>query len=149
MPTDKDGVVTITDVEVQEKFGGWVEGAYCGWHVGPGWQEILYTLCKHIEDTLKRYGLEKTDFIVAQVKEKFGGLRFYHEWADMTERTEGIRNRAELAEEDIIAQVRIAEQASVTTCEDCGKPGVLDNSNYWIKCRCPECKAEVRTRRQK
>ena len=136
MPTDADGVTTITSQEVQERFKDWVDGCYCGWGVGPGWQELLYTLCKHIEDTLNRYGVPKDMFVVAQVKEKFGGLRFYYEWKATDDVT--MQNRIGLANEDVKEWTRSAEQKADATCEVCGKPGKLIRTGWW-KVRCQEC----------
>lgn len=58
----------------------------------------------------------------AQVKEKFGTLRFY-----MTHQTEEMS--------DII---RTAEMKSAKTCEECGKPGKL-KGHGWYSLRCSSC----------
>jgi len=59
----------------------------------------------------------------AQVKEKFGGLRFY-----MTSKND-----------EIHALVREAEQLSYEFCEECGKPGQTDNKG-WIRTLCEKCR---------
>jgi predicted HicB family RNase H-like nuclease len=58
----------------------------------------------------------------AQVKEKFGGLRFY-----MTSGTDEIYN--------LISE---AEAKSRETCEECGKPGE-ERSMPWIRTLCDSC----------
>jgi len=82
--------------------------------VGPGWHPLITTL---VED-LEKLGW---DGQVCQVKEKFGGLRFYIG-----------------AESDEI-QLRIAEaeKQSYKICGWCGKPGTLVKLGWWMT-RCPE-----------
>jgi len=61
-------------------------------------------------------------FEVLQVKEKFGGLRFYVN----CRRNEAIRQR-----------IGIAAEESFRTCEVCGQPGRL-REDRWIKTLCDE-----------
>jgi RNA polymerase-binding transcription factor DksA len=58
----------------------------------------------------------------AQVKEKFGGLRFY-----MTSENDEIRK--------LISE---AEALSYETCEECGKPGE-ERDTRWIRTLCDHC----------
>lgn len=58
----------------------------------------------------------------AQVKEKFGTLRFY-----MTAHNPGITEA-----------IRAAEAASAITCEDCGDPGT-PRQNGWLRTLCDTC----------
>lgn len=61
---------------------------------------------------------------VAQVKEKFGGLRFY------------IGDGSH----EIFDRIRQAEKESYKTCEVCGKAGKTTNQDnaWWIKTLCEE-----------
>lgn len=59
--------------------------------------------------------------VATQIKEKFGGLRFYCNGGD--EFTEGL--------------IQMAEIMADCTCEVCGKPGSARNSG-WIKTLCDE-----------
>lgn len=82
----------------------------------PGWDEIIFDLC------------EKLDFIkfsgtVMQIKEKFGGLRFYVDG--------GTTHDYEL--------IRAAEEKSYKTCEICGEPGEPTDKG-WIKTVCEKHK---------
>ena len=83
-------------------------------HVGPGWGDILTRLI----DDLFELGWDGRVF---QVKEKFGGLRFYV----------GSANKA------IYERIHAAENESFETCEQCGALGVL-REGYWLKTLCDE-----------
>jgi NADH pyrophosphatase NudC (nudix superfamily) len=60
--------------------------------------------------------------VAAQVKEKFGGLRFYVDNAD--DYTRGV--------------IAMAESMSYKTCEVCGSPG-KQTGKGWIKTVCESC----------
>lgn len=80
--------------------------------VGDGWRTLLDDLVRD----LKALGWTGK---LAQVKEKFGGLRFYIE-----DGTAAINDR-----------IRAAEAASYCICEDCGAPGTLMIQG-WRKVAC-------------
>ena len=82
--------------------------------VSDGWLGIIKRL---IEDLIE-LGWNKE---ICQVKEKFGGLRFY------------INNGSE----DIFRRIRLAEDASYITCEKCGELGQL-RGDGWISTLCEE-----------
>ena len=108
--------------------------------VGPGWSPIVSGLCSHIAYILKRYCLASEDLKVVQVKEKLGGLRFYC-CMEHTE-DEHKKRQQEGAWSDVRSLVTAAEIHCDQTCEYCGEPGELDESQAWLKVRCPECKAK-------
>ena len=88
-----------------------------------GWFDILWRLCVDLEPLvteLEREGGPK--FEVLQVKEKFGGLRFYVN----CRRHEAISQR-----------IGIAADESFRTCEVCAQPGTLREGG-WIKTLCDE-----------
>lgn len=88
--------------------------SFIGFGVGPGWSDIILDL--HMK-LLK----ENPDYSIAQVKEKFGTLRYYT--GPMTD--QGYIYIAE------------AENLSAITCEECGRPGKLrDEKNRWIRTLC-------------
>jgi len=85
-------------------------------------------------EILKSIGLYKTitcpcnQFIqhhprAVQVKEKFGGLRFYMNFGN----------------KKIYETIRQAEYLSHTICEECGAPGEMDTSQFWLRTLCPAC----------
>lgn len=83
-----------------------------GFEHGGGWCSLLEDLCETINTLL----LEEPDASVStlQVKEKFGALRFYCRYANMSQ---------SLAPR-ITTAIRSAEDASTQICEQCGKPAV-------------------------
>jgi len=75
--------------------------------------------------------VERLGGTVSQIKEKYGGLRFYYSPGDST---------ADLHPDwDIVENmVDDAEQQSLVTCEMCGQPGVLMTSGHWLKTLCAD-----------
>lgn len=104
--------IKITDVN-----GDW-PWKECRAQVGAGWWPLL----DRLRDDLFVLGW---DGYVAQIKEKFGGLRFYIGTGNA-----GVFNR--------IAE---AEIESETLCEACGKPGVqrTRRPGGWVVARCDAC----------
>ena len=90
--------------------------------VGNGWLYPLYTLCTRLLTEVK------SNFKVIQIKEKFGGARFYY--------FGGITPYGE----QLIAQF---EKESETICEHCGKPGQIRGTG-WYMTLCDECWKECR-----
>lgn len=83
-----------------------------GVECGEGWKSIY-------EPLLARAREEGA--AVAQVKEKFGGLRFYVDGAS----------------DELYELIRAAEARSFETCEVCGKPGERRRGG-WIKTLCDD-----------
>ena len=67
--------------------------------------------------------------VAVQIKEKFGGLRFYYEGGD----------------DQIYGMVRMAESWAAVTCEECGAPGE-SRSGGWIKTLCDKHEEERQER---
>lgn len=90
-----------------------------GIEVGDGWKPIVEPL---IKKCLELGGN------VDQVKEKFGGLRFYY--------TPGT-SYDDPQWEEFDKEVKAAEEKCDETCEVCGKPGYARGGG-WIKTLCDE-----------
>jgi hypothetical protein len=72
------------------------------------------------------------DYSLLQVKEKFGGLRYYTA-------LDGVDDATAKAFFDLIEE---AEAKSFHVCERCGEPGVLSRKGGqrgWLKTLCPHC----------
>ena len=87
---------------------------------GNGWYEIIRELSEKLEPIC---AAEPKCYAV-QVKEKFGGLRFY------------ISSFYTDEMKDFIYE---AEIKSCRTCENCGKPGKTRNPKGWLKTLCDDC----------
>jgi hypothetical protein len=95
---------------------------------GDGWFQLLWDLSEGIEKILKDN--PDTEFRVAQVKEKFGGLRFY--WSCKAPTYEKIG-----------PLVQEAEKKASETCEHCGEPG-KERTGGWIKTLCDACEEKTK-----
>jgi hypothetical protein len=103
-------------------------GKYGGFAVGAGWWPIIESLCANIQQHIEFANRESKvcpQVIVEQVKEKFGGLRFYYSGGD----------------EQIHGMVRMAEAWAGRSCEECGAPGLLRQGG-WIRTLCDTHEAE-------
>lgn len=113
--------------KMEEKYPKMFANPYGGFAVGPGWWPILERLCANIQHHIDWWNKNRADrpvvkqVVVAQIKEKFGGLRFYYDGGD----------------EKIDGMVRMAEAWADNTCEECGKPG-KSRTGGWIKTLCDE-----------
>ena len=93
-----------------------------------GWYEILDMLCNaiqfHVDHNMRNVEPEDAQVIAEQIKEKFGGLRFYYRGGD----------------EFINGLVSFAEALSYKTCEQCGSNrNVSLRKRSWIKTECDQC----------
>ncbi len=86
-----------------------------------GWQSIV----SYLLDLADLYG-----FHVQQIKEKFGGLRFYYSYDKDDTNKDNQRKMA--------AAVRGAEATSFRTCEECGKSGMIHRDLDWWRTLCDE-----------
>lgn len=92
----------------------------CGVYVGDGWCPMLDVLCRGIENHCDRAKVALPT--VAQVKEKFGGLRFYVDGGDTY----------------VHSIIDFAEALSFRICEDCGNAGKLRDDRPWYRTLCDE-----------
>lgn len=96
--------------------------------VSRGWWPVIEALClqiqSHIDWSSSQNGGPVEQVRVQQIKEKFGGLRFYYTGGD----------------EYISGMVRMAENWAAHSCEECGAPGKSRNSG-WIRTLCDEHEA--------
>ncbi len=98
----------------------------CWGFPGDGWEPLIRRLSEKLEAMILQLPEDQRDGCCAsQVKEKFGGLRFY-----MSAYVPAI---SEL--------IDAAEAESLVTCESCGAPGTVAGKS-WIKCLCDACRAK-------
>jgi hypothetical protein len=117
--------------QMEEKYPKMFANPYGGFAIGEGWWPIIESLCANIQSHTDWWNKNREtrpvveQVVVAQIKEKFGGLRFYYEGGD----------------EQISGMVRMAEAWASHACEECGAPGTLGGKG-WIKTLCPTHRAE-------
>jgi hypothetical protein len=95
-----------------------------GFACGDGWFNIIDQLCANIQSHIDWKNKEKEivpQVTVVQVKEKFGGLRFYYDGGD----------------DYIHGLSSMAESISELTCETCGNP-VKRQGGGWVYTACEE-----------
>jgi hypothetical protein len=96
-----------------------------GFTCGDGWYDIIYQLCERLEPLVAALDDGGAAFQVVQVKEKFGGLRFY----------------VDDANDEIHSAIEAACELSVKTCEVCGNPGSCEQDETgWWKTLCISCR---------
>ena len=119
---------------MEERFPKMFSGKYSGFCCGEGWWPILEKLCSNIQshiDWKNKQSEVVPQVTVAQIKEKFGGLRFYYDGGD----------------EHINGMVRMAEAWADASCEECGSPG-KSRDGGWIKTLCDYHEAERQQKRK-
>lgn len=108
-------------------------GIHWGFECGSGWYELIRECSARIEAINDKMADPTNHITAAQVKEKFGTLRFYIN-ASESECTEQ-------EWDEIDSAIREAEKKSAITCEDCGNPGKTGHTNRgWISILCEECR---------
>ncbi len=89
---------------------------------GDGWEPLIRRLSEKLEPLIAALPEdERNECRAAQVKEKFGTLRFY----------------MSLETDEMHSLILQAEEESARTCEDCGAPGKRTRGG-WIRTLCPE-----------
>jgi hypothetical protein len=109
---------------------------YGGVAVSQGWWPIIESLCANIQSHTDWWNKNREtrpvveQVVVEQIKEKFGGLRFYYSGGDDT----------------VAGMVRMAEAWADIACEECGAAGTR-RSGGWIRTLCDLHEAEYQTRK--
>ena len=131
MTPDNDRILCEKYPEIfRDRFESPSNSAMCyGFECDDGWFTLIDRLCACLQNEFKScsYGKseeEKQELqpVAAQVKSKFGGLRFYIEGGNET----------------MYGMIRMAESLSFTICETCGKSG-SKKGNGWIFTLCDNC----------
>jgi hypothetical protein len=134
--------------QMETRFPKMFEEGYGGFACGEGWWPILEALCVNIqghidwknktrarllEDNPYNHTIpdEVEQVVVRQIKEKFGGLRFYYNGGD----------------NEISGMVRMAESWAQRSCESCGSPATKQTSG-WIKNVCDKHFEEYEAKRK-
>jgi len=109
---------------------------------GDGWYDIIDEICAGLEKLRYEYGVI---VMAAQVKEKFGTLRFYTEYSPMLLKlTKDEYDKIYELAQDIVSA---GEDKSCITCEQCGQPGT-QNKGGWVRTSCASCEEEYKKQRR-
>lgn len=155
-------VTLVTNYPIIFKdYGGDMRKTCMAWGMecGNGWFKLIDDMCYNITHLI---GDQDIKVIANQVKEKFGGLRFYHtilkkqnlfdkidskirnfmfkmKWGVSYWKLTDFRKKIYTTiEEQLSDIIDIAEVQSYTTCETCGNPGERRGGG-WIKTLCDSC----------
>ncbi len=123
MPEDAGEHAAALEAIMQRIPDGWGRWISCD----AGWYPVIIELDRDLAAL-------DPDYELHQVKEKFGGLRFY-----ANSRNDNPEHR-----EAFNARIRQAEQVCASTCETCGAPGKLHDEFAWLRTLCDQ-HAEART----
>ena len=130
--TDEFEKYDAFEKHMTEQFSQMFTEPYGGFCCGEGWWPIIAELCGQIQNHINwrnRQSEIVPQVVVGQIKEKFGGLRFYYSGGD----------------DEISGMVRMAEAWANNTCETCGAPGKRREGG-WIKTLCDTHEAERQQR---
>ena len=130
--TDEFEKYDAFEKHMTEQFSQMFTEPYGGFCCGEGWWPIIAELCGQIQNHINwknRQSEIVPQVVVGQIKEKFGGLRFYYSGGD----------------DEISGMVRMAEAWANNTCETCGAPGKRRDGG-WIKTLCDHHEAERQAR---
>jgi hypothetical protein len=118
---------------MEDKYPKMFANRYGGFAVGAGWYPILEKLCSNIQHHIDWKNKETAvvpQVVVEQIKEKFGGLRFYYQGGD----------------EQVHGMVRMAESWADSTCEECSGIGKRRDGG-WIRTLCDKHEEEYQQRK--
>lgn len=118
------------DIMAERRLGAMQTAMCWGFDHGDGWYHILESAMRLVQshiDMERRRGKEIDQVVFEQVKEKFGMLTIYHRGGDAY--TDGV--------------LRMAEEISRHTCEECGAPGTPTKSG-WIRTLCDKHHEEIK-----
>ena len=94
-----------------------------GFECGGGWYDLIDSIGKRLIE------LNLEDKVIAvQVKEKFGGLRFYYNGVHLSD----------IEFDKVRSIIDKAEEESYSTCEVCGDKGEV-RGDGWLKTLCGDC----------
>lgn len=97
-----------------------------GFECGDGWADLLQKLSAKLEKLIAKLPpAQQAETYAVQVKQKFGGLRFY-----LVAPSEAMWHAILTAEDD-----------AYRTCEQCGAPGRCRKNGGWLLTLCDSCRA--------
>lgn len=117
-----------------------------GIECGDGWHDLIETLCEQIDASVewanRLFPDLKFGVVAAQVKEKYGSLRFYVDFIyDINLEPHQMEKIGRFTQE-INGMIRMVEALSAKTCETCGGSCSRNTQRLFPHAQCVTC-AEV------
>lgn len=127
-----------TKAEFEERWPTLMADVSCGFYCPKGWSDLVWELIANIELELKG---DFSMFDISQVKDKFGGLRFYYQFP----------NAKKHKSADYISQlVERAEGESWGICLTCGTTDTVvlkyTGGGGWLASQCSDCRENFNPR---
>lgn len=119
----------MTEDQIKELQARIPDGYWKGIDIDEGWHDLVWQLHQDLVALDPEYTL-------SQVKEKFGGLRYYAN-ASNAYHIEATSDGEKWFDSDFIRRIGEAEAESYRTCEKCGQPGFLRDTR-WLRTLCDE-----------
>lgn len=95
-----------------------------GFRFDDGWYDIIHDMCSMLNTVVIE---EELEFVIMQMKEKFGELRMYTiGGTDITEKI-----------------IDFTWERSRETCERCGSKGKVRKAKWCLQCLCDNCLQDV------
>lgn len=122
-------------IKVKHRF----DGKFCGYgsteldFLPQGWKKAFgIDICKDLKACFKKTKNKKFRYSIAQIKEKWGSLRWYDN---------GVPQDISKEYEEIIKKY---EEISKNTCILCGKYAIIINNKGWFEPICNNCQKEMK-----
>ena len=111
---------------------------------GDGWYDLIDLACRAINSEItsrENYEKVKYNIVVVEIKEKFGGLRFYYDSFVESDTVESPYSLTSTARGLGIVDgvIRMAELYSYHVCENCGNRGDCDPKARYHRTECMAC----------
>ncbi len=94
-----------------------------GMDCGDGWYQLIHELCRELQHSIDNSSSDH-QIVATQVKEKFGGLRFY----------------INSGSDEQYGAIHFAEIFSFSICEECGTTKDVTTEGGWLRSLCPSCR---------
>lgn len=136
-----DDLQRAEELRWREHFG--IIFSYCSQYgstppfVNKGWQPLVWEYLEQADAICNRHGVQ---FVVAQIKQKFAGLRLYSSIVLPEYPTEEQEHAIAQATEELSELEQRVEHSASLTCERCGSTTeVASRGRSWIMRVCNQC----------
>lgn len=146
MLPEKQTILVKKYPSIFREFGGDPKDTCMAWGIecGDGWFDLIDNLCKtitnHVDHANRLWPKLKFAVVAAQVKQKYGTLRFYTDYIYSHDLEEHDLDKVNKYINEINGMIIMAETISSQVCETCGEKGRRGADMYPIT-ECDSCNA--------